>query len=61
VLSSLTVPYLRVPLLLHFLAADRLHALKQTSVQRLLWAAMLEPATWVDDRNPPEVEQAPDS
>eukprot|EP00913_Durusdinium_trenchii_P011100 g10422.t1 len=30
VLSSLTMPYLRIPLLLHFLAADRLHALKQT-------------------------------
>ena len=30
VLSALTTPYLRIPLLLHFLAADRLHALKQT-------------------------------
>ncbi|CAE7647410.1 unnamed protein product, partial [Symbiodinium pilosum] len=60
VLSSLTVPYLRVPLLLHFLAADRLHALKQSSVQDLLWSAMMEPATWVNDQEPPPVEQAPE-
>ena len=32
VLSALTTPYLRIPLLLHFLAADRLHALKQTQL-----------------------------
>ncbi len=33
VLSALTMPYLRIPLLLHFLAADRLHALKQMSLR----------------------------
>lgn len=40
VLSALTMPYLRIPLLLHFLAADRLHALKQTwlcSTDSLFW------------------------
>ncbi|CAK8997192.1 unnamed protein product, partial [Durusdinium trenchii] len=61
VLSSLTMPYLRIPLLLHFLAADRLHALKQTSMQDMLWAALMEPANWADDEHPKPVEQAPEN
>ena len=64
VLSSLTTAYVRIPLLLHFLAADRLHALKQTSMQDMLWAALMEPAIWAEDYGkddvPKPVEQAPD-
>eukprot|EP00435_Cladocopium_sp_Y103_P040164 s652_g10.t2 len=60
VLSALTTPYLRIPLLLHFLAADRLHALKQTSMQEMLWAALMEPAIWADDEKPKPVQHAPE-
>ncbi|CAJ1330595.1 unnamed protein product [Effrenium voratum] len=58
VVSALTAPYLRIPLLLHFFAADRLHALKQRSLQQLLWAALMEPATWADESHPPDIENA---
>ena len=46
-LSYLTVPYLRVPLVVSFFATDdRIHSLQSHKLQLLFEAALFEPAFW---------------
>lgn len=56
-LQMLTVPYLRVPLLLRFFAdASRTAALAQPELQRVLDAALFEPGEWrPPSEAPPEL------
>ena len=54
-MSTLTVPYLRIPLLLAFFAnKDRVDLLHHHKLQRLFSAALFEPGTWsrADDHDP---------
>ena len=58
-LSFLTVPALRIPLLLRFFATGgRLTALTNQSLQRVLWAAVFSPGGWPAP-SLPAVEMAP--
>ena len=61
-LSYLTVPYIRIPLVLNFFATDdRVHALRVGSLQEILDSVLFEPAKFVptlldlDARMPQEV------
>ena len=54
-MSTLTVPYLRIPLLLAFFAnKDRVDLLHHHRIQRLLSCALFEPGSWTrsDDTDP---------
>ena len=54
-MSTLTVPYLRIPLLLAFFAnKDRVDLLHHHQLQRLFSCALFEPSTWTrsDDSDP---------
>jgi hypothetical protein len=47
-LSFLTVPYMRVPLLLNFFASDdRIHALRNDQLCQLLSASIFEPGRYL--------------
>jgi hypothetical protein len=47
-LSALTVPYLRIPIVVSFFATeDRIHALKSTTLQALLDSVVFEPARYL--------------
>ena len=61
-LSYLTVPYMRVPLVLSFFATDdRIHSLKSEALQNLLSDVLFEPGTFarVGDANAPELIPTP--
>ena len=60
-LTYLTAPYLRVPLLVNFFAdQQRLNALSSTRLQEVLEAALFEPGTWQeDDARPPPTHIPP--
>ena len=47
-LSYLTVPYLRIPLVLEFFTTeDRVHALKDATLQKLLNSVLFEPGKYM--------------
>ena len=55
-LTYLTAPYIRIPLLLHFFAdQQRLNALSSSRMQEILEAALFEPGAWQEEeyRQPP--------
>jgi len=59
-LSYLTVPYMRIPLVLTFFSTeDRIHALRSTELQKVLDSALFEPGRYQPDhlalREPQEV------
>lgn len=57
-ISYLTAPYLRIPLVLNFFAtSEHIHALSQTKLQEVLDAIMFEPGAW----HPPKEKKAPAS
>ncbi|CEL97859.1 unnamed protein product [Vitrella brassicaformis CCMP3155] len=59
-LSFLTVPYLRIPLVMTFLAdAGRVDALTDANLQGVVAAALFEPGGWCSSSNPSPPTQVP--
>ena len=60
-LTFLTAPYIRIPLLLEFFKGDRLSSLSSSALQELLTAALFEPGKWAATVESPTTTPAPEA